>query len=119
VEQLIFEASYKFIVNKKFSVHSKTFELIRMLNADPVYHQYLLLCKIYISLCQINKSVEVDYYKIRCNNGYRILIPQNFSKVTCVPSSPSRPHHTCHPWHTCTTDCPNLSGSPSLPCSSQ
>ena len=66
MEQLIFEASYKFILNKKFAVSSKTFELIRQLNADPVYHQYLLLCKIYISLCQINKSVEVDYYKVDC-----------------------------------------------------
>ena len=82
VEELIFEASYKFMVNKNFSIHSKEFELIRQLNADPVYHQYLLLCKIYISLCQINKSVEVDYYKIRCNNDWRIIIPQNFSKAT-------------------------------------
>ena len=34
------------------------------------------------SLCQINKSVEVDYYKVRCNGEYRIIIPQNFSKAT-------------------------------------
>eukprot|EP00928_Gymnodinium_smaydae_P100356 TRINITY_DN9823_c2_g4_i1.p1 TRINITY_DN9823_c2_g4~~TRINITY_DN9823_c2_g4_i1.p1 ORF type:complete len:2328 (+),score=476.05 TRINITY_DN9823_c2_g4_i1:208-6984(+) len=83
VEELIFEASYKFIVNKNFSVRSKAFELIRLLNADPVYHQYLLLCKVYVSLCQINKSAEVDYYKIFCNNEYRIVIPMNFSKSTC------------------------------------
>jgi hypothetical protein len=82
MEELIFEASYKFIVNKNFSVHSKEFELIRQLNADPIYHQYMLLCKINISLCQINKSVEVDYYKIKCNGEYRIIIPQNFSKTT-------------------------------------
>ncbi|CAE8670279.1 unnamed protein product [Polarella glacialis] len=82
VEELIFEASYKFMVNKNFSVHSKEFELIRQLNADPAYHRYLLLCKIYVSLCQINKSVEVDYYKIRCNNDFRIIIPQNFSRAT-------------------------------------
>jgi len=82
VEELIFEASYKFMVNKNFSIHSKEFELIRQLNADPVYHRYLLLVKIYVSLCQINKSVEVDYYKIRCNNDYRIIIPQSFSKST-------------------------------------
>ena len=82
VEELIFEASNKFMVNKNFSVHSPEFELIRQLNADPAYHQYLLLCKLYISLCQINKSVEVDYYKIRCNNEYRVIIPQTFSKTT-------------------------------------
>ena len=58
------------------------FELIQQLNADPIYQQYLLLCKIYISLCQINKSVEVDYYKICCNGEYRIIIPKNFSKAT-------------------------------------
>ena len=22
------------------------------------------MCKVYVSLCQINKSVEVDYYKV-------------------------------------------------------
>lgn len=82
VEELIFEASYKFMVNKNFSVHSKEFELINQLNSDPVYHRYLLLCKVYISLCQINKSAEVDYYKIRCNNDYQIIIPQNYSKTT-------------------------------------
>ena len=82
VEQLLFEASYKFIVNKNLSVRSKTFEVIRDLNADPAYQQYLLMCKVYISLCQINKSVEVDYYKVRCNNEYRIIIPRNFSKAT-------------------------------------
>ncbi len=82
VEELLFEASYKFIVNKNFSVHSKTFELIRCLNADPVNQQYVLMCKLYVSLCQINKSVEVDYYKVRCNGDYRIVIPRNFSKAT-------------------------------------
>ena len=34
------------------------------------------------NICQINKSVEVDYYKILCNNDYRIIIPYNFSKAT-------------------------------------
>eukprot|EP00930_Biecheleria_cincta_P037281 TRINITY_DN25573_c0_g1_i1.p1 TRINITY_DN25573_c0_g1~~TRINITY_DN25573_c0_g1_i1.p1 ORF type:complete len:2388 (+),score=410.29 TRINITY_DN25573_c0_g1_i1:162-7325(+) len=82
VEELIFEASYKFIVNKNFSVRSKQFELIQALNSDPANQQYVLMCKIYISLCQINKSAEVDYYKIRCNGDNRIIIPRNFSKVT-------------------------------------
>lgn len=81
VEELIFDVSYKFMVNKNFNVHSKEFELIRQLNADPAYQKYLLLCKIYVSLCQINRSVEVDYYKIRCNNDYRIIIPENFSRA--------------------------------------
>ena len=82
MEQLLFEASYKFIVNKNLSVRSKTFEVIRDLNADPAYQQYVLMCKVYVSLCQINKSVEVDYYKVRCNNEYRIIIPRNYSKST-------------------------------------
>jgi len=46
VEGLLFEASYKFIVNKHLSVRSRTFEVIRDLNADPAYHQYLLMCKV-------------------------------------------------------------------------
>ena len=82
VEELLFEMSYKFMVNKNFSVRSKEFEIIRELSTDPVYHQYVLLCKIYMSLCQINKSAEVDYYKVKCNGKYRIIIPQNFSTAT-------------------------------------
>jgi len=82
VEELIFEASYKFLVNKDFKVQSRQFKLIRMLNADPDYQSYVLLCKIYMSLCQINKSVEVDYYKVHCDGEFRIIIPQNFSKRT-------------------------------------
>ncbi len=105
VEHLIYEASSKFMVNKNFSVHSKEFETINTLNGDTAYHRYLmlckvayarvphvliqhlccntfLLCKVYISLCQINKSVEVDYYKIRCNKDFRIVIPRSYSKTT-------------------------------------
>jgi hypothetical protein len=52
------------------------------MNSDPVYAKYFLLCKIYMSLCQINKSVELDYYKIKCNDNYQIIIPSNFSKHT-------------------------------------
>ena len=63
-------------------MHSRQFELIRMLNADPAYQEYVLLCKVYMSLCQINKSVEVDYYKLRVNGSYRIVIPRNFSQST-------------------------------------
>lgn len=82
VEHLIFQASYNFIVNKNFDLHSNQFKLIQMLNGDPDYQEYVLLCKIYMSLCQINKSVEVDYYKIKCNGLFHIVIPQNFSKKT-------------------------------------
>lgn len=82
VETLIFQASYNFIINKNFDLHSPQFKLIQMLNGDPDYQEYLLLCKIYMSLCQINKSVEVDYYKIKCNGLFHIVIPQNFSKKT-------------------------------------
>lgn len=82
VEELLFEASYKFIVNKDFPVNSKQFQLIRTLNADPDYQSYVLLVKIYMSLCQINRSVEVDYYKVHCDGEYRIIIPRNFSKST-------------------------------------
>ena len=49
-----------------------------MLNGDSDYQEYVLLCKIYMSLCQINKSVEVDYYKIRANGVFHIVIPRNF-----------------------------------------
>lgn len=82
VEELIFEVSYKFLVNKNFNIQSHEFKLIRVLNADPDYQSYVLLCKIYTSLCQINKSVEVDYYKAHCDGEFRIIIPQNFSKRT-------------------------------------
>ena len=82
VEELLFETSYKFLVNKDFPVQSKEFQLIRVLNSDPDYHSYVLLVKIYMSLCQINKSVEVDYYKVNCDGDFRIIIPHNFSKAT-------------------------------------
>jgi hypothetical protein len=82
VEELIFETSHKFLVNKDFSVQSPQFKLIRALNSDSDYQAYILLVKIYMSLCQINKSVEVDYYKVRCDGEFRIIIPQNFSKTT-------------------------------------
>eukprot|EP01043_Picozoa_sp_COSAG02_P023858 COSAG02_NODE_1285_length_13457_cov_11.145606_9_plen_1761_part_00 len=82
LEELIFEASYKFVVNKGFPAYSQQNELIQELSADPAYQQHLLLCKINMSLCQINKSVEVDYYKVRCNGEFRTIIPQSFSKST-------------------------------------
>ena len=83
VEELIFEVSYKFLVNKDFNVHSNEFALIRELMADPAYNPYVLLVKIYVSLCQINKSTEVDYYKMKINNqDFRIIIPQKFSRST-------------------------------------
>lgn len=82
VEELIFEASYKFLVNKNFSIQSKQFKLIRILNSDPDYQRYILLIKIYTSLCQINRSTEVDYYKVYCDGEFRIIIPHNFSKST-------------------------------------
>jgi hypothetical protein len=55
------------------------------------------LCKIYVSLCQINKSVEVDYYKIRCNNDFRIIIPQKFSKAQLPPPHPLNTHPDRNP----------------------
>ena len=65
-----------------------------MLNGDSDYQEYVLLCKIYMSLCQINKSVEVDYYKIRCNGAFHIVIPQNFSKVTSEYLERITAHHS-------------------------
>ena len=54
VEELIFEVSYKFLVNKNFDIHSNEFELIRELMGDhSAYSQYVLLVKIYVSLCQV------------------------------------------------------------------
>jgi hypothetical protein len=87
LEGLIFEASYKFLVNKNFPVHSRENELIQQLQSDPAYQQHLLLCKVNMSLCQINKSVEVDYYKVRLevdgrHGEFRTIIPRNFSKAT-------------------------------------
>jgi hypothetical protein len=82
VEELIFETSYKFLINKGFSVQSKEFKLIRLLNSDPDYQSYVLLVKIYMSLCQINRSSEVDYYKVHCDGEFRIIIPHNFSLST-------------------------------------
>ena len=70
VEELIFEASYKFIINKNVSVHSKTFELIRQLNADPANQQYLLMCKIYVSLCE-TKTAAIRSSSIRTILQYR------------------------------------------------
>eukprot|EP00937_MAST-01D_sp_MAST-1D-sp2_P002830 g2830.t1 len=82
VEELLFECSYKFLVNKGFPVYSPQNKLIQELNADPAYQQHVLLCKINMSLCQINKSVEVDYYKLKLNGAFRTVIPQNFQKST-------------------------------------
>lgn len=87
-------ASCKFLINKNFPIHSKQFQLIRMLNADPDYQSYVLLCKIYMSLCQINKSVEVDYYKVRCDSEFRIIIPRNFSKTTSEYLGEITKHYT-------------------------
>eukprot|EP01094_Clydonella_sp_ATCC50884_P018479 TRINITY_DN341_c0_g1_i1.p1 TRINITY_DN341_c0_g1~~TRINITY_DN341_c0_g1_i1.p1 ORF type:complete len:2401 (-),score=1116.71 TRINITY_DN341_c0_g1_i1:178-7182(-) len=80
LEQLVFEVSYKFLVNKNFPLRSQQNQLMQQLSAEPAYQQQLLLCKINMSLCQINKSVEVDYYKVRCNGHYRTIIPHNYSK---------------------------------------
>lgn len=82
VEELLFECGYKFLVNKDFNTRSAQFQLIRMLNSDPDYQRYVLLVKVYMSLCQINKSVEVDFYKVQMHGEFRIVIPQNFSKRT-------------------------------------
>jgi len=82
VQELLFETSYKFLINKDFPVQSRQFQLIRILNSDPDYQRYVLLVKIYMSLCQINKSVEVDYYKFNCDGEFRIIIPRSFSKKT-------------------------------------
>lgn len=82
VQELIFEVSYKFLINKDFPIQSKQFKLIQELNSDPDYQSYVLLIKAYMSLCQINKSVEVDYYKVRLDEEFRIIIPNNFSKKT-------------------------------------
>ena len=111
VEGLIFELSYKFLVNKNLSSRAQMVELLQSLNSDPVYHQYVLLVKVYLSLCQINKSAEVrrrdasrtgrlsrapltsspphpsiprqvDYYKLFCDGAFRIVIPQDFSPAT-------------------------------------
>jgi hypothetical protein len=70
------------MVNKHFNVRSKEFELIQALSSDPSYHSYVLLVKVYMSLCQINKSVEVDYYKVKVGGEFKVVIPANFSPAT-------------------------------------
>ena len=69
VEELIFEVSYKFLVNKNFDIHSNEFELIRELMGDhSAYSQYVLLVKIYVSLCQvwsITQFYSVDFSQSR------------------------------------------------------
>ena len=94
VEELIYEVSYKFIVNKNFDINSPQFKLISMLNADSDYQEYVLLVKIYMSLCSINKSVEVDYYKIKVNESFHIVIPSNFSKKTSEYLEEITTHHS-------------------------
>jgi hypothetical protein len=89
---LIFNHSH--LVNKDFNVQSNQFKLIRELNSDPDYQSYVILVKIYMSLCQINKSVEVDYYKVRCNDEFRIIIPNNFSKETGAYLEETTKHYT-------------------------
>ncbi len=81
-------------VNKNFNVQTNQFKLIRELNSDPDYQSYVILVKIYMSLCQINKSVEVDYYKVRCNDEFRIIIPNNFSKETGEYLETTTKHYT-------------------------
>ena len=83
VEELLFECSYKFLVNKNFPAHSPQNKLIQELNADPAYHQHLLLCKVNMSLCQINKSVEVDYYKLKINSK-PVTMPPNLWKAVYI-----------------------------------
>ena len=38
--------------------------------------------KIYVSLCQINKSAEVDSYKLKVDGAFRIVVPRQFSVAT-------------------------------------
>ena len=94
VEELIYEVSYKFLVNKNFDMHSQQYKLISMMNADSDYQEYVLLVKIYMSLCSINKSVEVDYYKIKVNGSFHIIIPFNFSKKTSEYLEEITVHHS-------------------------
>ena len=86
--------SYKFLINKDFDPRSYTFKLISLLNADSDYQEYVLLVKIYMSLCSINKSVEVDYYKVRVDGSFHIIIPSNFSKKTSEYLEEITVHHS-------------------------
>lgn len=81
-------------MNKNFNVQSNQFKLIRELNSDPDYQSYVILVKIYMSLCQINKSVEVDYLKVMINSEFRIVIPNNYSKATSKYLEETTKHYT-------------------------
>ena len=65
VEDLLFEVAHKFLVNRRVDASGYANKVIRALQADPEYRDYVLLVKIYVSLCQINKSAEVDSYKLK------------------------------------------------------
>ena len=72
VEELIFEVSYKFMVNKNFDVHSNEFELIRELMADPSYNQVTPN-----PLCQAN-SFFAKVGKVKCEKLEEMSKPQGF-----------------------------------------
>ena len=46
-------------LSQGFNVRSEEFKLLNVLQSDPAYHKYLLLCKIYVSLCNINKVLHM------------------------------------------------------------
>ena len=75
MEELLFEASYKFIVNKKFPVRSRAFELLQQLSADPAYHQYVLLCKVR------SYTLQVTSYKLRVTS-YKLQMYMHMSRRT-------------------------------------
>ena len=82
VEDLLFEVAHKFLVNRRVDARGYANKVIRALQADPEYRDYVLLVKIYVSLCQINKSAEVDSYKLKVDGAFRIVVPRQFSVAT-------------------------------------
>jgi len=82
VEDLLFECAHKFLVNRRIDQRNRMNTITRALQADPKYRDYVLLVKIYVSLCQINKSAEVDSYKLKVDGAFRIVVPRQFSAST-------------------------------------
>ena len=93
VEELIFEVSYKFLVNKNFDIHSNEFELIRELMGDhSAYSQYVLLVKIYVSLCQvwsITQFYSVDFSQSRIGVNKSVFYKR--TSVSCFGQCPGTP----------------------------
>ena len=66
VEELLFEISHKFLVNKNFNVQSHQFKLIRELNSDPDYQCYVLVSLVFGYILLWNVDAFACYVLLFC-----------------------------------------------------